>query len=54
MQLKILRCRGGRCIRNRQTVAHCEEYQVISRTDKGMETKERMRLCSGAKEINLG
>lgn len=56
MQLKILRCHGGRCIRNRQTLAHCKEYQVISQKDKGMATKEekkKMHFCSAARELNL-
>lgn len=54
MQLKILRCHGGRRIRNRQTLAHCGEYQVISQKDKGMATKEKkMHLCSAARELNL-
>lgn len=54
MQLKILRCHGGRCVRNRQTLAHCKEYQVISQKDKGMATKEKkMHLHSSARELNL-
>lgn len=55
MQLKILRCCGGRCSRNRQTPAHCEEYQVISQKDKGIATKEKKKhLCSATRELNLG
>jgi len=40
MQLKILRCHGGRCIRNRQTLAHCEEYQY-PRKMKAWQLKKR-------------
>lgn len=55
MWLKILRCCGGRCSRNRQTPAHCKEYQAISQKDKGIATKEKkMHLCSATRELNLG